>query len=294
MWIDTPTILPAVPRIVVIGDVHGDIARLLQILYAAQVVNPNLEWIAEPKNTIVVQLGDQIDSLTRADTAVPDWERVPDTEVIQLMEQLDTIARPHGGRVLSILGNHEWMNVMGDFSYVSENSKAKSLMRAQKFAPNGQYSTIFARRNIVLRIGDTLFCHGGILPHHLELVNNNIHILNEVSRKFLRKLPLMPEEAEVLVKCILGDQGVTWTRMYIELLNEPEKLVEVIKDVLARTQCKCICVGHNTVDNIMPIMGGALWFVDNGISRAYGRNSFQFLEILDGGTQYQVKKIEVS
>lgn len=296
MWIDTPTVLPSAPRTVVIGDVHGDIARLLKILYGAQIINTNLEWIAEPKNTIVVQLGDQIDSASRATIELPEWEKVPDTEVLQLMDQLDTVARPHGGRVLSLLGNHEFMNVLGDFSYVSENSRRKTDMRAQKFAPNGQYSTILAKRSIVLRIGDILFCHGGLLPHHLDMVNNNIHIFNEVSRKYLRGHPLTQDEVKVLLTGIIGDQGITWSRMYIHLLETPEILAQVIQNVLVRTQCKAICVGHNTVDDIKPILGGALWFVDNGISRAYGRSSFQFLEIIQdsasGGTQFRIIKIE--
>ncbi len=298
MWMDTPTVLPSSPRIVVIGDIHGDVARLLEIMYAAKVINKNMEWIAEPKNTIVVQLGDQIDSMSRAVTPIAEWERIPDTEVLALMEQLDNVARPNGGRVLSLLGNHEYMNVLGDFSYVSENSRRKTMMRAQKFAPNGQYSILLAKRAVVLRIGDILFCHGGIMPQHLDMVGGNLHIFNEISRKFLRGLPMTQEEAQVLMHGIMGDQGITWSRMYIHLLEEPEKLMEVIQTVLERTGCKSICVGHNTVENVLPIMGGALWFLDNGISRAYGRNSFQFLEILETdegkGTQYRVIKIEAA
>lgn len=292
MWIDTPTSFPAAPRIVVIGDVHGDVGRLLQILYSANIVNRNMQWIAEPKNTFVVQLGDQVDSIDRAVTTTSPWEKVPDVEVIDLMDQLDNIAKPYGGRVLSLLGNHEWMNVMGDFSYVSEHSKKTTVSRAQHFAPNGKYSTILSKRVVVLRIGDILFCHGGLLPHHMDAVKNNMHSINDVSRKYLRGLPLTQEELHILMEVIVGQNGITWTRSYMELLNEPDKLVEVINDVLTRTGTKCVCVGHNTVNDIFPIMGGALWFVDNGISRAYGRTSFQYLEILKNGELYQIKKIE--
>lgn len=292
MWIDTPTSFPAASRIVVIGDIHGDVGRLMQILYAANIVNRNMQWIAEPKDTFVVQLGDQVDSMERASTPLEQWEKVPDVEVIDLMEQLDNIAKPYGGRVLSLIGNHEFMNVMGDFSYVSDYSKRNTAMRAKHFAPNGKYSTILSKRNVVLRIGDVLFVHGGLLPHHLDMVNNNLHVINDVSRRYLRGLPLNPDDARVLTEVIVGQQGLTWTRMYMELLNEPEKLVDALKNVLTRTGTKSICVGHNTVNDVMPIMGGALWFVDNGISRAYGRSSFQFLEIINNGEQYRVKKIE--
>ena len=46
-------------RIVVIGDIHGDFNSLLQSLYIAEVINKNCDWIG--KNTIVIQLGDQLD-----------------------------------------------------------------------------------------------------------------------------------------------------------------------------------------------------------------------------------------
>lgn len=292
MWIDTPTTFPATPRILVIGDIHGDIGRLMHILYSANVVNRDMQWIAEPKNTFVVQLGDQVDSIDRGATSTNQWEKVADVEVLELMDQLDNIAKPHGGRVLSLLGNHEWMNVMGDFSYVSDNSKKNTLSRAQSFAPNGKYSMLLSKRVIVLKVGDILFSHGGLLPHHLDMVSNNLHVINEVSRKYLRGKPLTPDEVQIFMEVIIGQNGITWTRLYMELLNEPEKLAQVMQDVFTRTGTKSVCVGHNTVNDILPIMGGHMWFVDNGISRAYGRNSFQFLEILNNGELYQVKKIE--
>ena len=52
-------------RIIVIGDIHGDFNALLESLYKARVINNNGNWIG--KNTIVVQLGDQLDKAERYD-----------------------------------------------------------------------------------------------------------------------------------------------------------------------------------------------------------------------------------
>jgi hypothetical protein len=60
-------------RIVIIGDIHGDIRRFKDILIDAKIINKNIEWIAEPKNTIVVQMGDQVDSINR-DRTLEDWK----------------------------------------------------------------------------------------------------------------------------------------------------------------------------------------------------------------------------
>ena len=108
-------------RLVIIGDIHGDIRRFKDILIDAKVINKNIEWIAEPKNTIVIQMGDQVDSINR-DPALDDWEVLPDVEMIHFTNMLNKIARSKGGRVISLIGNHELMNTIGNYSYVSSNS----------------------------------------------------------------------------------------------------------------------------------------------------------------------------
>jgi hypothetical protein len=120
--IDQPTTIDEADRMIIIGDVHGDIKRLLDCLYSANVFSRELKWIAQPQNTIVVQMGDQVDSLNRDNTNKNDWEEMIDIEVLLLMEKLDRIAKMNGGRVFSMIGNHEMMNVLGDYTYVSKTS----------------------------------------------------------------------------------------------------------------------------------------------------------------------------
>jgi len=67
---------PMPNRLVIIGDIHGDIKRFKNILLDAKIINNNIEWIAEPQNTIVIQMGDQIDSLNRIEDN--DWEVLED------------------------------------------------------------------------------------------------------------------------------------------------------------------------------------------------------------------------
>lgn len=276
-----PTYFPIVPRIIVIGDVHGDISRLLNMLYKLKVISPEMKWIAEPPNTIVIQLGDQIDSLNRGSQV--DWEVLPDIEVVLEMDKLDKIARAGGGRILSLLGNHEIMNFIGEFSYVSENSKKKyDIEKRQKiFAPGNTISTILAKRNIVIKIGQYLFCHGGLLPHHLDLVNNNLHIFNENVRKIL--MTPNPEQADkqLFFMSSLDPNSILWTRQYFELALTNEDLLNgIIDTVLARTDSKVIFVGHNTVPKITPVANMRVFLTDAALSRSYGNEQYQVLEIL--------------
>ena len=128
-------------RIIVIGDIHGDLDMAITCLIKANCIENiqlpaertvdnmdeffnKLKWIGA--NTYIVQLGDQIDRVRPQN-----WNRHDITndeaykdegstlEILYLFHYLDQLAREHQGRVFSIIGNHELMNVEGDFRYVS-------------------------------------------------------------------------------------------------------------------------------------------------------------------------------
>ena len=280
-----PSYFQSANRVIVIGDVHGDLQTFMKIMYAAKLFNTRLEWIAEPRDTIVVQLGDQIDSMNRGGRD-ESWEVVPDIEMIYMTDHLDMIARMNGGRVISLLGNHEIMNTIGDFSYVSPASSQRIdvNMRKRMFQPGGTLSHILAKRNVVLRIGHHLFCHGGLLPNHLFSVENNLHCINDVTRKFLQNIPLSPKEEIVMGTCIFNNQSVVWTRMYVEMLEANKQVLEQIVDaVLNNTNCIKIFVGHNTVQQVSFVLNGKIVFTDVGLSRAYPDGPLQFVEIKNIG-----------
>lgn len=285
--IETPTYFDACPRVVVIGDVHGDLSRLMEVLYTTKILDNNGRWIAEPSNTIVIQLGDQVDG--RARGGEEGWDKIPDTEVMTFMDRLDTMARLGGGRAISLIGNHEMMNVIGDFTYVSD--KYRTPLRESQFRPGGRFAQLLAKRCVVVKIGSLLFAHAGVLPHHLAAVDNDLHIFNKLVRKMLRGEMMDVYEAEIFNSCVLGNEGMLWTRVYMESLNKPEMLHEILTYVLGETKTKLMCIGHNTVATITGVGGGRLWFVDAGLSRSYGNDTFQVLEILNDGEEFRLNEI---
>lgn len=281
-----PTNAPVPSRIVVIGDVHGDVQRFLHCLISCRVFNEKMEWIAEPRNTVVVQLGDQVDSMHRSVGRETEWEKLCDVEMIHMTDRLDRIARLGGGRVFSLLGNHEMMNVEGDFSYVSEHSRKKLPLgrRRHMFQPGGAVAHILAKRNVILRIGGHLFVHAGILPHHLAMAPDGIHAMNELVRKYLKGVPLTPPETAMFHEVIHGPQSMLWTRLYAEMSANP-KLSEAIDMVLRATNCRHIYAGHNTVPSVSLIAAGKVFLVDAGLSRAYEPlNKMQCVQIIDPDT----------
>jgi len=95
-----------VERIVAIGDLHGDYENYMATLSAAGLIDKKGKWSGG--KTHLVQTGD-----------IPD--RGPDTrKIIDHITKLAKQAKKKGGRVHSLIGNHEAMNVYGDLRYTSE------------------------------------------------------------------------------------------------------------------------------------------------------------------------------
>ncbi|KAJ4480002.1 Metallo-dependent phosphatase-like protein [Lentinula aciculospora] len=91
-------------HIVAVGDLHGDLPNALRVLRFSQVVDGDGNWAGNVD--FFVQTGDIVD---RGDDTI---------KLFKLMEKLREQAPTTGGVVLSNLGNHEWMNAIGDWRYV--------------------------------------------------------------------------------------------------------------------------------------------------------------------------------
>ncbi|BGP25899.1 serine/threonine protein phosphatase [Rhodotorula toruloides] len=97
-------------RIVAMGDIHGDLPAATKILRRAEVIDLKGQWTGG--DTILVQTGDIVD-------------RGPDTIVLyRFLQSLRPQAERAGGAVASLLGNHEMMNCLGDYRYVTKEDIA--------------------------------------------------------------------------------------------------------------------------------------------------------------------------
>ena len=92
-------------RVVALGDIHGDVDALAAILRSAGLVDANRHWSGG--SAVVVQTGDILD---RGDQP---------REVLDFLMELENQAAKSGGRVIALLGNHEFMNAVGDLRYVT-------------------------------------------------------------------------------------------------------------------------------------------------------------------------------
>ena len=266
---------PYPPKLIVIGDIHGDIKRFKDILLHANIINANIEWIADPPNTIVIQMGDQIDSVNR-DIGIKEWEVLADTEMLYFTNLLDKLAQSKGGRLISIIGNHEFMNVIGNYSYVSQKSiNNNHIKRYEQFKPGGSLSSILSNRPIIVKIGNMLFSHAGITSNHINILNKyskDISYINRIWKKFVQTNTVLNEDRELFNSILSDDQGILWTRNLDEIDN--------IKTLLKTLNCNHMFVGHTVVEGIKNIEG-VLWYTDTGISRSFGTNTYQYIVIVN-------------
>ena len=102
-----PKKVPAAPpdAVVAIGDVHGDFDDFVAILQRTGLIDKQNHWTGG--KTTFVQVGDLLDRGPKP------------REVMDLMMTIEKEAKQAGGRVVSLVGNHEVMNIIGDLRYVT-------------------------------------------------------------------------------------------------------------------------------------------------------------------------------
>lgn len=260
------TRLPAPPRLVAIGDVHGDFEATRAVLRLAGAIDDQDRWIG--KDLVVVQTGDQLDR--------GDGER----KILELLERLVGEAKQAGGALHVLNGNHELMNAAGDLRYVTAGgfvdfaevpgvdlndpraAQAPPAMRGRllAFAPGGPYARKLADRPVALVVGDTVFAHGGVLPQH---VRRGLDAINAETQRWLRG------EGEISPDILQGEESPLWTRRFCQDPTPAD--CAVADETLAALAIKRMVVGHTVhTEGIVRNCDGKVWCIDVGMASYYG------------------------
>ena len=286
---DSKDILNKRDRLLVIGDIHADFSLFKHILVKSELINHKEEWIAKPKNTVIVQVGDLLDGGGRFSKEVHG-----EKNIMELINKINKQARKLGGGFYPILGNHELMNVYGDFKYASKkdiDDTGGVLNRAKLYKPGGPLAKNLSKHSVILKVGSYLFCHAGILLEHVDN-HNMIHYLNNLMRKYLNNNLKHGEEYQ-FNKYFSGDNSLLWNREYGKdnLKGETCKNLGIL---LKKLDCKSMIIGHTPQEKINNQCQGKVWRVDVGISRCFSmnENNVQILEILEDGKKINILDVE--
>jgi hypothetical protein len=262
-------------RIVVVGDVHGAYAPLAAILVTAGVASAEGHWVGGEAH--LVQLGDVLDR-------GPDERRSLD-----LLMTLDKQAKAAGGDVVMILGNHEIMNMFGDWRYATKEAVADfggADARRAALAPDGKYGRWLRKQPAVAEIDGNVFVHGGISREVAKLGVRGIRdrVRDELARVDsararavrLRRVPAeadldallrqKPPELASYGSWLIGHgQGPFWFRGYETWANA--QLARELPTILSRLGAKRIFVGHSVQlpASVRVRARGGLLLVDGGM-----------------------------
>ena len=260
-------------KVIAIGDLHGDWNATVNTLIKAGVIkkNRNNKFIWSGGNNYVVQVGDQVDGKTRSEN---NFNEEGELKIINFLNFLDKKASKKGGRVLSILGNHEIMNTQGNFNYSSEaNIKnfGGELKRLKAFTPGGWLAKELAKtRFSVLIVNDILFVHGGISEKTLSMFDSISEINYLIENYLLGNID--PNQNSKLRYLLEDHEGIFWDRS----LSGNDVNLGVVKSILNKYKVNKICVGHTPQENVNSVANGTVWRVDVGLSRAFGNNPIQY------------------
>ena len=266
---------PAPKRLIAIGDVHGDLGAARAALRAGGAIDERDAWIGG--DLVVVQVGDVLD---RGDD---------EQAIFDLFEKLEGQAAKAGGALVWLLGNHELMNAARDFRYVTPgamrdfddapgvdpatgpaDAPAEQRGRIAALAPGGVYAKVMAEQNVWAIVGDTLFAHAGMAgPWTTQL-----GLANRSARCWLAgKGGAEPPPV------FTDDEGPMWTRVW----GGDEVDCDAFKAALGKLGVARMVVGHTVqASGANSKCDGALWRIDVGLSKYYGENPIQVLEIAGG------------
>ncbi|GJY15248.1 shewanella-like protein phosphatase 1 [Tanacetum coccineum] len=326
---DPPTFVSAPGRrIVAVGDLHGDLAKAKSALELAGVLSSDGQDTWTGQETVLVQLGDILD---RGEDEIA---------ILSLLRSLQIQAKEHGGAVFQVNGNHETMNVEGDFRYVdsgafdecsdfleylddcghnwddafaswvevSETWKEErklsqsswgpwNLVKRQKgviarsvlLRPGGPLASELARHPVVLKVDDWVFCHGGLLPHHVTYGIERIN--NEVSKWMINVSEEDDAESQIPFIATRGYDSVVWNRLYSRDTDDLEDYhIEQIQSILDSTLqvvgAKAMVVGHTPqTTGVNCKYNCSIWRVDVGMSSGVLDSRPEVLEIRGNKTR---------
>ena len=228
-----------------------------------------------------------------------------DLKIINFLDILNIKARKQGGAVISVLGNHELMNVDGDFRYVSidefsefgeifSNSSKDNYSsnkypygykeRKNAFKPGGVLARRLAlTRYSVVQVGSWIFVHGGITPKLAE--SYSINEINMYVSEWLKnnRSSKVLDAIDDLYRNDNDDFSPFWSRLFSDhdYWNESKNLYLFNKTMELlnnnnnnNNKIVGMVIGHSPQymwnKGINSSFENRLWRVDVGMARAFG------------------------
>ena len=249
-------------RLLVLSDIEGNFGALRKLLQVNNVIDENLNWKFGDGHLVLI--GDLFDR----------GELV--TEVLWLIYSLEEKANADGGHVHFILGNHEIMNLSGDLRYLQKKYLDNANLLHQNYVSlydeNSELGRWLRTKNVVEKIGNILFAHGGISAY-INIMNISVPEVNKLARPYYADTTY--KYADSRSDAIFSDFGPFWYRGYYNKSNPNISLQ--IDSTLSQFSVDHIITGHTIVsDTISVWYNGKLLNTD--VHHAEGKSEALLIE----------------
>ena len=256
----------------IISDIEGNFKAFRKLLQSNNVIDSNFNWTFGDGHLILT--GDFVD------------RGIQQTEVLWLIYSLEEKAKLAGGYVHYILGNHEIMNMNGDLRYLNPKYAANALLLQENYVSllgeNSELGRWMRTKNVIEKVGDILFCHGGVsaIVNKMDISTGKI---NKVVRPFYADTTYQynTPEAEILY----SEHGPFWYRGYY--FGDSRASVSQVDSTLSAYRVKHIATGHTVVsDTISLLYNGKV--INTDVHHAKGHIEALLIE---GKNYYRVTSI---
>lgn len=230
-------------KLLAISDVEGNFLGFEQLLREAGVVDAQLRWQFGRGHLVLV--GDFFDRGLNV------------TECLWLIYKLEHEAEQAGGQVHFIMGNHERMNLTGHYKYVRRKYRVNADTLGVPYPRWYDRTTVLGRwlrtKNVIEKIGPTLFVHGGISPEVAALGFSLTH-LNDLARTSLYASSLSTVNKQVTQPPSSPD----WYRGLVQKAPTEAQVAQVLATYAATR----LVVGHTPVEHISAFYHGKVIAID--------------------------------
>ena len=228
-------------KIFVLSDIEGNLEAFRKLLLAGGIIDETHNWIFG-KGHLVLN-GDFFDRGQQV------------TECLWLIYSLEKKAQAAGGYVHFILGNHEIMNLSGNIKYVhqkyKDNFKNFNLDNEIVWSEKSELGQWLRTKNIVERIGELLFVHGGVATE-INSLSLPIMEMNRLAREGYSKPNVAPNT--LLTTFLNVNTSPYWYRGYYETYNGLPKASGLLVDsTLQKFAVSTIITGHTIVGDTISI-----------------------------------------
>ncbi|KAJ0020448.1 hypothetical protein Pint_32455 [Pistacia integerrima] len=282
-------------RIVAVGDLHGDLDQTRYALEMAGVLSSDGQDLWTGGETVLIQLGDVLDrgedeiAILSLLKSLDIQAKAEGGAVFQVNGNHETMNVERDFRYVDSGGFDEcvdFLEYLKDYHYdweeafvgwigaskrwKQDRSMSKNywgplnLVKRQKgviarsvlFRPGGPLAHELARHAVVLKVNDWVFCHGGLLPHHVAY---GIEKMNREVSHWMRGLSESDSNPYIPFIATRGYDSVVWNRLYSRDNSD-------LEDYQINQASKYNC---------------SIWRIDVGMSSGVLHSRPEVLEIID-------------